>query len=79
MEIMAARKPLRKIYRVFKVCLIQEPGVCEDSLMDFIEEAITNYKKESRPNFDPEQVTVKRNYPKYDDIPAPQWTGLKQA
>lgn len=55
--------------RVFKVYIEMPPGVPEDEVMDYIEDAIVSYREYEPPRrahgFDKETVCVKRRDPKY--------------
>lgn len=57
--------------RVFKVCIVVPPSISEDELMDYIEDAICEYRKYEPPRrahgFDADTVAVKRRHPKYSE------------
>lgn len=79
MAAMRQGAPQRKD-RVFKVN-IHLGGIPEDEMMDYIEDAILNYREYEPPRrahgFDADTVTVKRNYPKYTDIKPPKYLGIE--
>ncbi len=77
-EVMARKKnPSRPRDRVFKIYMTVAAGVEEDGLLDFLEEAVVNYKKNDvRPDFDPDTVCVRRKSPKYADIKPQKYLGI---